>query len=294
MLTILWLGAALAVVPAHQDRVANDLAQFVPVQVQADATAPNVQDRMWRVLGLGPQMQIFQKEAAQDAAQFEADGLIGGTGEPWADTVSRIHAPHRLQALFRKGLANGLARADARLLNQGLGFYERGLGQRLVPLETSARMAMLDDDVAANAQEAFARATDQGDPRAAQIDRLIRSADLVAPNVSSGLNASVAFSRGFGEGGGFDMPLSDGQMLAETWAQQDQIEAETIDWLQSFLMLAYSPLSDAELDDYITYAASPEGQTLAQLMFAAYDSVFLQTSYDMGLAAALRLQGRQL
>lgn len=294
MLKILYLGAALMAGPANQDTIAPDLVHFVPWQVQDSATASSVQDRMWQVLGLGRQMQIFQQEATREAARFEADGLIGGSGEAWADTVARINEPARLQALFREGLGQVFARTDLTLLNKGLGFYERGLGRQLVPLEISARLAMLDDDVTANARDAFSRAQTDGDPRVEQIARLIRTADLVAPNVSSGLNASVAFSRGFGEGGGYDMPLSDSQMLAETWAQQDQIEADTLDWLQSFLMLAYSSLSDAQLDEYITYAGSPEGQALSQAMFAAYDRVFLKTSYDMGIAAALRLQGRQL
>lgn len=293
MLKILYLGAALMAGSANQGVIAPVQADFVPWQVQ-DSAAAGVQDRMWQVLGLGRQMQIFQQEATREAARFEADGLIGGSGEAWADTVARINEPARLQALFREGLGRVLTRTDLALLNKGLGFYERGLGRTLVPLEISARMAMLDDDITENAHDTFARAKANGDPRIEQITRLIDSADLVAPNVSSGLNASVAFSRGFGEGGGYDMPLTDDQMLAETWAQQDQIAADTVEWLQSYLMLAYSSLSDAQLDDYITYAASREGQALAQVMFAAYDYVFMQTSYDMGVAAALRLQGRQL
>jgi hypothetical protein len=293
MLRILCLGTALAAAWTPFGAASHDLSQFAPWQVQGAATTA-VQDRMWQVLDMGRQMQIFQQEATREAARFEAEGLIGGSGEAWADTVAHINNPARLQALFREGLGQVLVRADDRLINESLGFYERGLGRQLVPLEISARLAMLDDDVTANARNAFAQAVADDNPRADQIQRLIRTADLVAPNVSSGLNASVAFSRGFGEGGGYDMPLSDDQMLAETWAQQDQIEADTLDWLQSFLMLAYSSLSDEQLEDYITYASSATGQALAQAMFAAYDRVFLQTSYDMGLAAALRLQGRQL
>jgi hypothetical protein len=294
MLKILSLGAALVAGPLYADDVMSGQIRFVPTLVQGSISNSNVQDRIWQVLGLGQQMQIFQQEATEEATAFVADGLIGGSGEPWADTVARINEPVRLQALFREGLGKVLTRSDLPLLKEGLGFYEHGLGRQLVPLEISARMAMLDDAVTENARDAFDRAAADGDPRVKQIDRLIETADLVAPNVSSGLNASVAFSRGFGEGGGYDMPLSDDEMLAETWSQQDQIEADTRDWLQSFLMLAYSSLTEDQLDEYIAYASSPEGQTLARALFAAYDEVFLRTSYDMGLAAAFRLQGRQL
>ncbi|RJE80096.1 hypothetical protein [Paracoccus sp. JM45] len=294
MLKIFYLGAVLVAGPLYADAVNLESVRSGPTFVQGTTSTANVQDRIWQVLGLGRQMQIFQQEATDEAAAFAAEGMIAGSGEPWAETVARINQPARLQTLFRQGMGKVLMRSDLSLLNTALGFYETGLGRQLVPLEISARMAMLDDTVSENAQDAFRRAAARNDPRVDQINRLIEVADLVEPNVTSGLNASVAFSRGFGEGGGYDMPLSEGEMLSETWSQQDQIEADTRDWLQSFLMLAYSSLSDEQLDEYIAYAASPEGDALARALFAAYDEVFLQTSYDMGLAAALRLQGRQL
>ena len=291
MLTIMCLGTALALGPAMPDRATVWPERIVPAQV---ASQSSTVDHLWSILDLEPQMRIFQQEAVSEAARLDSEGMIAGTGRPWSATVGDIHDPARLRTLFRRGLARALDKADPSLIAKGLQFYERGLGRQLVPLETSARNAMLDDQVTARASEAFAKAEAQDDPRAAQILRLIEEADLVAPNVSSGLNASVAFSTGFGAVGGFDMPLTQDQMLADTWAQQDQIEAETRDWLQAFLMLAYSPLSDDQISTYTAFATSAAGQELARVMFAAYDAVFLQTSRDMGMAAGLRLQGQQL
>ena len=134
----------------------------------------------------------------------------------------------------------------------------------------------------------------RGDRRAQQILRLIDEVDLVAPNVAGALNASLAFSRGFEQGGGFDMPLSDSQLLAETWAQRDQIEAEATDWLRAYLLLSYSSLHDDEMEAYIAYASSREGKVVAQVLFDAFDQMLRQTSFDLGMAAALRMQGREL
>lgn len=291
MLTILWLGTALSEGAMLPNATAPGPDRITTVQM---ATQPATVDRLWSALNLGPQMRIFQQEAVAEAAALDAEGIIAGKGRPWAATVGEIHDPARLQLLFRRGLARALDDADPALITEGLRFYESGLGRRLVPLEISARRAMLDDRLADQAGQAFTQAEIEKDPRAEQILRLIEAADLVGPNVSSGLNASVAFSVGFGAVGGFDMPLTQDQMLAETWAQQDQIEAETRDWLQSFLMLAYSPLTDDEVESYIAFATSDAGRELARVMFAAYDAVFLQTSRDMGMAAGLRLQGQQL
>ncbi|WP_410219401.1 hypothetical protein [Paracoccus sp. (in: a-proteobacteria)] len=264
------------------------------VQAQATVEPDEPVQRLWQVLDMQTMMPILRQEAVNEAARLQAEGLIQGNGRSWPEVVAQIHHDARLEALFRDGASAALARVDGQLLAEGLEFYETELGRRMVGLETSARRALLQEEVEASATEDFARARADGNPRAEQILRLIDGADLVAPNVASGLNASVAFSRGFAEGGGFDMPLTEQQMMAEAWAQQEQIEADATNWLQGFLMLAYSPLTDTEMEDYIAFATSPAGKILAQILYGAFDRVFARTSYDMGLAAALRLQGRRL
>lgn len=307
MLTIFGLVGALTLSATHPERVA--LAQRPPplacaVRVGLEdrpqagivtvAGNETLDERIWQGLDLGTMMPILRDEAVREAARLEEEGLIQGSGAPWPAVVAHIHDAQRLEEMFRAGAVDALDRVNGQRLDAGLRFYEEGLGRRLVGLETAARRVLLDEKAEAEALEAFQRAFDQDAPRAEQILRLIDRADLVAPNVASGLNASIAFSRGFADGGGFDMPLTDEQAMAEPWAQQDQIEVDATEWLQGFLMTAYAPLSDAEMESYIAYATSPEGQALAQVLFAAFDRVFAQTSYDMGLAAALRLQGRQL
>ncbi|WP_347916772.1 hypothetical protein [Paracoccus marcusii] len=285
MLTILGLLAVLAPpVPAVPPP-----ADIHLVQMQQDPG-----DRMWRTLDLAVLMPILQEEAVTEAARMEGEGLIAGGGLPWARVVARIHDTPRMEALFRAGVRDAAARMDPQLVDRALAFHGSGLGQRVIRLEGSARRALLEDGVEDQARADFARALRNGDPRAEQIVQLIDGADLIAPNVAGGLNAAIAFSRGYAEGGGFDMAPDQQQLMADAWAQRDQIEAEATVWLQGFLMLAYGPLSDAELADYARHAASAEGQALSQLLFAGFDRVFGQTSYDMGMAAALRGQGQQL
>ncbi|MGZ3216542.1 hypothetical protein [Paracoccus sp. T5] len=311
MLMILGLVGAFALPALPLGSAAVGLKQWQPPwQMQAGLDARRQTDvmarvltvagqeapeqRIWHGLDMGAMMPILRDEAVREAGRLEEEGVIQGNGPPWPSIVARIHDTGRLEEMFRAGAVDALDRVNGDRLDAGLRFYEDGLGQRLVALETGARRNLLDEETEAEALEAFERALDQDAPRAEQILRLIDRADLVAPNVASGLNASLAFSRGFADGGGFDMPLTDEQAMAEAWAQQEQIEVDATEWLQGFLMLAYAPLTDAEMETYIAYASSPEGQALAQVLFAAFDRVFAQTSYDMGLAAALRLQGRQL
>ena len=172
---------------------------------------------------------------------------------------------------------------------------KRGLGLATARLfaKHGATVAILDLDEAA-AREAWAQAQARATPRAARIARLIQVAELIEPNVAGGMNASVAFARGFQQGGGFPMPLAEGQIIADAWAQEPQLRADTEDWIGAYLFLAYSTLSDAQLDLYINYAASDGGRELSRAMFAGFNGVFLRTSYDMGLAAAAQMRGRQL
>lgn len=252
------------------------------------------QQRVWSVLRLGELMPVLRDEARREAEQMEEDGLAGPDGLDWADVVAVIHDPTRLEAIFLEALSEPAARAEPAVLDAALAFFETGPGARLVLLETEARRAMLDPDLEDAARDAFARADRAGNARVDLIRRLIDEGDLLAPNVATGMNASVAFSEGFAEGGGFAMAPSPEEMLAEAWGQQDEIEFEANAWMEAFLFLAYAPASDAEIEAYIAFAASPGGRLLADLLFIGFDRLFVQTSREMGWAAAQGGTSRQL
>lgn len=251
-------------------------------------------DAVWEVMDLDSLAPILQAEALAEGAEMAATLFKGrGTGR-WLDRVGAIHHPGRIRALFLSGMAAAMPGADPAEVRAGLEFYRTGFGQRMLALESSARVAMLDADVEAAAREAFAQARSQGSSRAARIERLIETADLVESNVAGGLNAAIAFSRGFQAGGGFPMPMSEGEIIADAWAQEPQMRADAENWIGAYLFLAYSSLSDAQLDAYIAYAGSAGGQALSRLMFAGFDAVFARTSHNMGLAAAAEVRARQL
>ncbi|MFC3167655.1 hypothetical protein [Paracoccus fontiphilus] len=284
MLRFLCLSLLIALAgPGHGQQTAPSPRQ----QVQAAET-------VWEVMQLDLLAPILRDEAVAEGAEMAATMFPrGGTGL-WLSKVAALHHPARIKALFLGGLAQAVPGADPRKVQAGLDFYRTAFGRRLLALEASARVAMLDEDVDAAARDAFVQAVRQKSPRAAQIARLIEVADLVEPNVEGGLNAAIAFSTGFQEGGGFPMPLSEQQIIEDAWSQEPQMRADAEDWIGAYLFLAYSSLTDAELDAYIVFAGSDEGRALSRLMFAGFDAVLGRTSRDMGLAAATELRGRQL
>ena len=108
------------------------------------------------------------------------------------------------------------------------------------------------------------------------------------------MNANLAFYRGLSESGAFPAEMTEDQMLSDVWAQEPDVRAETTDWLYPFLSLAYQPLSDDQLEAYIAFSETAAGDRLNGALFAAFDKVFTQISYDLGRAAAGQMQGEDI
>lgn len=244
-----------------------------------------------QILRLGELMPIMRDEAVAQAAK-EPPLDEAGAGRRWAEIAGRIHAPERLGQLFRDGFARAQAAQAPGTMAAAAAFYDTPLGRKLIGLELSARRAFL----APGAEEAATAARDaaDGSPRLEAIRRLIAGADLIDPNVQGALNASLAFSQGFAQGGGFEGPVDEQTLLAMTAAREDELRTDTTDWLECYLLFAYGPLSDAELAEYTRFSASPAGKALAAALFAGFDAMFERTAHDMGLAAAGQVRGTAL
>ena len=123
-------------------------------------------------------------------------------------------------------------------------------------------------------------------PRAVLIDQLIDTLDLLATNVSGGMNANFAFYRGLADGGALAKRLAESEMLAMVREQEPEIREATQSWLRAYLMLAYTPLSDDELGKLVAFAATSAGKRYNAAMFEGFGRVFETTSYALGRAAA--------
>jgi hypothetical protein len=59
-------------------------------------------------------------------------------------------------------------------------------------------------------------------------------------------------------------------------------------------LLAYQPLSDDDLQTYITFSESAEGQVVNTALFVAFDEMFEGISRALGLAASQYMAGQDL
>ena len=94
--------------------------------------------------------------------------------------------------------------------------------------------------------------------------------------------------------GAEEQPVSEEDMLAEVWGQEDDVRAESAEWLFPYLLLAYEGLTEQEMRDYLAFSGTPGGKALNAAVFAAFDEMFVQLSEALGRAAADVLAGSDI
>ena len=89
-------------------------------------------------------------------------------------------------------------------------------------------------------------------------------------------------------------PQSLKDILADVWGQEEEIRTDTREWVFAFSLMAYQPLSDAELRAYVDLSATQAGRALNQALFDGFDRMYADIAYGLGLAAAQALEGEDL
>lgn len=250
-------------------------------------------DALVRTLRLAEVIDIMRAEGLEHGAEIGESLLGPRSGRHWTNTVAGIYGTERMTRMLTDGFAAALPESDE-AIGVMLDFFGSKRGQRLVELEIGARRSMLDKEIDAAAREALAGMQAEADARLDRLRRFADANDLVEENVVGGLNATYAFYMGLIEGGASDMAMGEADVLADVWAQEPDIRADIEEWLFAFLALAYRPLDDDELDAYIAFSETPEGQALNAALFSAFNAMFETISRDLGLAAGRMLQGEDI
>lgn len=254
-------------------------ALVLPARAADDPVAQVVE-----VLRLPEVIAIMQQEGRAYGDEIGETLLGPRAGSDWQATVADLYDAGRMTELFAERFEPALVGRDA-ALDEILAFFGSPAGQRLIELEISARRAMLDEAVDAAARDRLAEMQAAGDLRLRLLRDFADANDLIEENVVGGMNATFAFYMGLQHSGAEAFDLNESEILADVWSQEPDIRAELEDWLFSFLALAYGPLDDAELADYIAFSQSPAGQTLNLALFAGFNAMFESLSRDLGREA---------
>ncbi|MDZ4394692.1 hypothetical protein [Cypionkella sp.] len=264
----------------------------LPSYAQTQRVQPEIAS-LTQTLKIDALIAVMRSEGLASGKEMEADLFPGQGGAAWGVVLSRVYDTARLHQIFDTALTKALEN-DPATQTAMRDFFGSPLGQRILALEIDARKTLLDDKATAAAGAMWGRALNADAPRAAQITRFAEINDLVESNVMGAMNGNLAFYRGMNAAGAFPESMPEDDMLADVWAQESDVRRDTIEWLYPFLMLAYQPLSDAELDRYIAFSATPAGQKANAAVFVAFDAMFVQVSKELGQSAGHLMAGQDI
>jgi len=246
---------------------------------------------LFEALGLPDIIDIMREEGVVYGVQVGTDLFPSRVGPSWSATVETIYDAEVMQRDVKAAFIAALDGDDVAAM---IAFFTSDLGRRFVDLEVAARRALLDDETDAASKALAATARAQNSARFQIVDTFVQSNDLIETNVVGALNSNYAFYTGLMKGGAFEDALTEDQILADVWDQEPDIRANTAEWVYSFLMLAYDPVSDADLQAYIAFSKSEAGQQLNHTLFDAFDDHFDAISYKLGFEAARMMTGADL
>lgn len=261
------------------------LAAALPVAAQERPS-----DALYDALQLDSLLAIMQDEGL-DHGRDIATEMLGGAPAGWEDTVAAIYDPALMERAVRDSLAETLDGAD---VGAAVAFFTTEPGLSFIGHELAAREALRDPDVEAAARETAALAMVDDSPRLRLITDYVTVNDLIETNITAGMNGNYAFFMGLMEGGALPPDTTEDRILQDLWAQEPEIRTSTTEWLYSFLLLAYSPASDADIAAYVAFSETPAGQMVNSALFAAFDDMYGDISRALGLATARHMVTQEL
>ncbi len=246
-------------------------------------------DALIEALKIDDTIKIMREEGLIYGVEVGHDMLPEDDMVGWEKEISRIYDTERMQRIIEGGFESRFEGTD---LTPLVSFYQSDLGRRIVTLELDARRIIMDAETESAARIQYEKVRAADTRIIAQIDTMIADSDLVELNVMGALNSNFLFYRGLVDGGAFD--LSEDEILADVWMQEEGIREDTKNWLGAFLLMAYQPLTEQDLDTYIALYQSEEGRDLNRIMFETFNQMYDEISYLLGLAIAQRMQSEKL
>lgn len=264
------------------------LALTVPLAAQEAAQGA---DALFDLMGLPEIVAVMREEGMTHGEDIGIDLFGGSPTGAWMQQLEVIYDAARMEDTLRSDFTAALEGVE---LDSIQAFYASETGQQVVSLEVAARRALLDPEVEEASREAAVVAMTEGEPRVAQVERFIDANDLVEANVVGAMNSNYAFYMGLMDGGAMPGQMTEEQVLSDVWSQEPEIRQSSTEWLYSFLLMAYAPLDDAQMEAYIAFSESEPGQELNQALFDAFDRMFVDISRALGLAAAEAMTVQEL
>ena len=267
--------------------IALSLCAILPVQGQTRAEVRTLYD----ALLMGDVISIMQSEGIAYGEDLRSEMFPGRGGAAWPALVARLYDDEAMHDVVFEQFDTLLGDVP---LNPLLDFFQSDRGARIVRLELEARRAMMDKDVEEAAQQRMDEMRQAADPRLEVLEDFVDANELVDSNVVGAMNSNYAFYVGLMDGGAFAQDMTEDSILSDVWSQEPEIRADTIDWVYSYLALAYQPISDDDIAVYTALSKTDEGRALNRAIFGAFDTMYTTISMALGQGAAQFMVGEDL
>lgn len=246
-------------------------------------------EALLEALRIADTVEIMQEEGHVYGAELARDMIPNVDEAAWDRVIDQIYDGDKMYQVLADGF-------EAELAETGLGpilaYYQTDAAAEIVALELSARHALLDRDTEEFAAAQYRELAERGSELVDQVNVLIKDSDLVEFNVTGALNSDLMFYNGLNDGGAFE--LSEDEILSDVWAGEDELRISSREWLQAFLLMAYQPVEMEHLEDYAEFWRTEEGEDLNRALFVAFDQMYEELSYLLGLAIAEQMQIEEL
>lgn len=248
-------------------------------------------DALYDALRLTDVIQIMRDEGVSYGDELAEDLFPGRGTEEWGKLINLIYDVPTMSGQIKTAFHTHLAGSD---VGPSLDFFRSEQGKKIVELEIAARIAMMDESVEEASKEQAAIASIDETPRYLLVQNFVEANDLIEANIVGALNSNYAFMTGLLDGGALPGEFSEDDILTDVWMQEPAIRSSTSEWAYSFLLLAFQPLEDADIEAYTAFSESEAGQQLTNALFASFDEMLERISRDLGLAASRFMTEQEL
>ncbi|MBY5932532.1 DUF2059 domain-containing protein [Tateyamaria omphalii] len=235
-------------------------------------------DRLLDAMGVPQLIEAFVAEGRDAGQSIDNAFLNGQGGAVWADTVTRLYDPQRMESELRSVMAEEL---DAGIAEQALLFFESELGTRIIALEVEARHAFLNDTVEEAAKSA---PTASGE----MVSDYLLTRNLIERNADVAVAAQAAFLDGMADASGLSDDPPDMERL------RARVLVDTESWLRGYNALVQSALSEDDIAIYISFWKTEVGAKVDDALFLAFGQSYTTLSYALGQAAGRLLPQNEL
>ncbi|KIC44375.1 50S ribosomal protein L21 [Ruegeria sp. ANG-S4] len=245
-------------------------------------------NRLMSAMQVQDVMEIMGKEGRAQGDELNRTVLNGMGGTFFRTQIEDIYDPVWMQDQMTATIGENM---DDGQLEQAALFFESDLGQTIVSLENSARSALMDDAIDEMARDAY-RQFDRDTSFFKLIDEYVHVNDLVEQNVQGSLSADFNFYLGMSSGQA--TPVDGDALLSHLLTQKSEVTEETETWIYSFLLMAYQPLSEAQMRENIAFSRTDTGRALNEALFLGFDDMIDAISYRLGEAVAHAMNASDL